>query len=150
MCRPPPPVRIDDGQAILSRLDPGFFERSDALARDAKGPFPFERLQADMIGEGLASSYDVRSHLSHEGKVLVTWMSPHHLAERMHGRPHLPGEERWADAVAGCLSHIGLERVLRYAMFKALDEMRAKYGGVASPPLAGGEPGPTAPSPSAH
>lgn len=95
--------------ALRAPLDDEFFDRSDAV-----GDQP--RLRADLIEDGLRATYDVRSELTHAGKRLDQWVGPDELGERFDSTPAMFGDPPWEEKLGRCLTHLGLERVLRFKL----------------------------------
>jgi hypothetical protein len=104
--------------ALIGTLDDGFFERTESQfgMKVLMG-----RIKKDTIHDALRAAYVVRSRLSHAGKRPSPWIQPNQLTEMPMGTPYLPGEvDEWARALSMCLTHLGLERVIRYALLKTL------------------------------
>lgn len=103
---------------LRTALDDAFFERTEALA-DAP---PF-RITKDNVEQALRATYAVRSLLSHAGIRISNWLHADQFYEVPLGRPVM-GDQRAAEALESCLTILGLERVVRFALLSAFDGLR--------------------------
>lgn len=103
-------------QALSESLDDGFFERTEI--RDPR--LATHSLQKDTIKSTLRAAYSIRSHLSHAGKRPTPWIRPDLPTEMPAGTPVISDDDRWSTALAACPTHLGLERIIRYALLNKL------------------------------
>jgi hypothetical protein len=127
-------------EALAGTLDDDFFARTESLHKQ----FDVGRIKKETIRDALRASYAVRSNLSHAGLRPSPWIRPDQLDEMPMGRPYLPGEgvDDWVQALSMCLTHLGLERVIRYALLKTLLGLRPPTLQLTSPPVPPEEPAP--------
>jgi hypothetical protein len=80
---------------------------------------PFKRLKLEDFSRRLSAAYDVRSRYVHTGCSFGEWVAPwrDREAEIPFGRPRL-GDAELADLLEAAPTYIGLERVIRYALFR--------------------------------
>ncbi len=105
---------------LRDALDDEFFERTEAHTDTP----PF-RITKDKIEKALRATYGVRSLLSHAGIRISNWLHADQFYEVPIGRPVMR-DQRAAKALESCLTILGLERVIRYALLRAFDAVRSK------------------------
>ena len=105
---------------LRTALDDEFFERTEAHTDTP----PF-RITKDKIDKALRATYGVRSLLSHAGIRISNWLHADQFYEVPIGRPVM-SDQRAAKALESCLTILGLERVVRYALLRAFDAVRSK------------------------
>lgn len=105
---------------LRAALDDDFFERTEAHTDTP----PF-RITKGKIDKALRATYAVRSLLSHAGIRISNWLHADQFYEVPIGRPVM-SDQRAAKALESCLTILGLERVVRYALLRAFDAVRSK------------------------
>lgn len=103
-------------KALCSSLDDDFFAHSES-------EFEWGRLKSDDIETRLRAAYDLRSRYVHVGVPFGRWIAPtSNLNELQVGRPVVPDREL-SDILATAPTYLGLERVVRHCLVKALGRM---------------------------
>lgn len=99
--------------AISDLADDQFFAKDPSIPNG-------RCLTPEMFSQRIAAAYDLRSRYVHTGLSFGKWVSPvlsHDLGEVQIGRP-MVGDEELATLIETAPTYLGLERTIRYCLFR--------------------------------
>jgi hypothetical protein len=108
---------------LLRGLDESFYSSSDGTENSS-------RIVPEKAESTIKASYDIRSKYVHTGSRFGTWIVPYKVAlnEMVIGRPGNM-EKEFSKTVSKAPTFVGLEKMVRYALYRYIDRYLGKLSG---------------------